>query len=213
MSDRSSATHFVVIGTAAVVKQRQWTALRLIAEHAPGTAPAPVSADLAADPPTVVMSRLPGVPLSEPVGVEQAAAVARTVVQVQKAVPRAILADRLTRTAAPVFGTGDGNVADWLWDGSQARLVDFEYSGLSDRAYELAEMVEHISVRQRDGTALVRALEQVASAESDASRLLDCRRLHALFWLLRILGSGQGRSPRGSVDLAAQATRVLNLLG
>ncbi|WP_171069546.1 phosphotransferase family protein [Actinomadura geliboluensis] len=271
MSDRSS-THLLEIAAEVVVKryrsweyrqpEREWTALILLDEHVPGTAPMPVSADLAAAPPTVVMSRLPGLPLSDPVGTEQAAAVAHTVVQVQEAIPRTALAslppragrpaellqqvrgwcaegssldaspmaakaltegsqwlqhpdlaDRLAQPGTPVFGTGDGNLANYLLDGSEARLVDFEYSGLSDRAYELAEMTEHISVRQHGGTALVRVLEEVASEEPGASRFTDCRRLHALFWLLRILNSSQGRSPDGSPILASQATRVLELLG
>ncbi|MDI5970000.1 aminoglycoside phosphotransferase family protein [Streptomyces sp. SL13] len=45
----------------------------------------------------------------------------------------------------PVFGPGDGNLANYLWDGSRVRVVDFESSGRSDRAYELAEITEHVS--------------------------------------------------------------------
>ncbi|QKW37955.1 aminoglycoside phosphotransferase family protein [Actinomadura sp. NAK00032] len=271
MSDQST-THLLEIGTELVVKryrsweyrqpEREWTALQLLDEHAPGTAPTPVSADLSAVLPVVVMSRLPGLPLPDPVGTEHAAAVARTVVHVQEAIPRTALAElppragrpaellqqvtewcveassgdasplaakalaagsqwlqrpdlaaRLSQPGTPVFGTGDGNLANYLWDGSEARLVDFEYSGRSDRAYELAEMIEHISVRQRGGTAVVRALEHVAPEEHGSSRFADCRRLHAFFWLLRILGSGQGRSTDGSPVLISQATRVLELLG
>ncbi|GAA2756536.1 phosphotransferase family protein [Actinopolymorpha rutila] len=44
----------------------------------------------------------------------------------------------------PVFGPGDGNLANYLWDGSQVRIVDFEDSGRSDRAFELAEVTEHV---------------------------------------------------------------------
>ncbi|MEV4394951.1 aminoglycoside phosphotransferase family protein [Nonomuraea sp. NPDC049607] len=39
---------------------REWTALTLLAEHAPGLAPTPVEAALDADPPMIVMTRLPG---------------------------------------------------------------------------------------------------------------------------------------------------------
>jgi hypothetical protein len=46
----------------------------------------------------------------------------------------------------PVFGSGDGNLANYLWDGTRVRLVDFEYSGVSDRAFELAEATEHVSM-------------------------------------------------------------------
>jgi hypothetical protein len=46
---------------------------------------------------------------------------------------------------AVVLGQGDSNLANFLWDGTQVRLVDFEDSGPSDRAFELAVLVEHIS--------------------------------------------------------------------
>ena len=42
---------------------REWPGLRLLDRHSPGLAPRPLGADLAADPPTVTMSRLPGGPL------------------------------------------------------------------------------------------------------------------------------------------------------
>jgi hypothetical protein len=43
--------------------RREWRALNLLARHAPGLAPKPVRADLQADPPLIVMSRVPGEPL------------------------------------------------------------------------------------------------------------------------------------------------------
>ncbi|MFI6182520.1 phosphotransferase [Nonomuraea sp. NPDC051191] len=39
---------------------REWAALTLLGEHAPNLAPAPIQAALEADPPMIVMSRLPG---------------------------------------------------------------------------------------------------------------------------------------------------------
>jgi hypothetical protein len=42
---------------------REWTALTLLAELAPGLAPVPVSADLSGEPPTLAMSWLPGAEL------------------------------------------------------------------------------------------------------------------------------------------------------
>jgi aminoglycoside phosphotransferase (APT) family kinase protein len=44
-----------------------------------------------------------------------------------------------------VLGHGDPNLANFLWDGSQLRLVDFEDSGPGDRAFELALLTEHLS--------------------------------------------------------------------
>ena len=44
-----------------------------------------------------------------------------------------------------VFGQVDGNLANFLWDGDRVRVVDFEDSGRSDRAYELADITEHVA--------------------------------------------------------------------
>jgi hypothetical protein len=46
-----------------------------------------------------------------------------------------------------VLGQGDSNLANFLWDGHLVRLVDFEDSGPSDRPFELALLVEHMSAR------------------------------------------------------------------
>jgi aminoglycoside phosphotransferase (APT) family kinase protein len=63
-------THSLDIRDDVVVKRytswgrgeprREWAALTLLAEHAPGLAPVPVEAALEAHPPMIVMSRLPG---------------------------------------------------------------------------------------------------------------------------------------------------------
>jgi hypothetical protein len=56
---------------------REWTALTLLAELAPGLAPVPVSADLCGDPPTLAMSWLPGEELgTAPIAPAQARALA-----------------------------------------------------------------------------------------------------------------------------------------
>lgn len=50
-----------------------------------------------------------------------------------------------------VLGHGDPNLANFLWDGGQIRLVDFEDSGPSDRPFELAILTEHISAWSDSG--------------------------------------------------------------
>lgn len=58
--------HLVVkryLPTTHRAPQREWRALRLLQKYAPGLAPDPVRADLSADPPVVMMSRLGGEPL------------------------------------------------------------------------------------------------------------------------------------------------------
>jgi hypothetical protein len=64
-------THNVVIGSERVAKtytswdrgqhQREWAALQHLRRYAPGLAPEPISADLDAVPPTLVMTRVSAV--------------------------------------------------------------------------------------------------------------------------------------------------------
>lgn len=230
--------------------EREWRALELLNQYAPGLAPAPVTADLAADPPTVVMSRLGGAAVQGPILGRLADALAEAVTRVQQAVPQPVLeqlparaghpvellqqvrawsatassdgdpavTDALREAArwaeqpgleellawpgTPVFGTGDGNLANYLWDGTDVRVIDFEYSGRSDRAFEVAEVVEHISVWRNDLAGMTAVLERLEMTADEAGRLTECRRLLALYWLLRTHGETQ-------VD---QAMRMLALL-
>ncbi|MEU7861162.1 phosphotransferase [Nonomuraea sp. NPDC049141] len=259
MGGRAS-THSIEVRSDVVVKryrstdhgqpEREWRALELLNQYAPGLAPAPVTADLAADPPTVVMSRLGGAAVQEPIRGHLANALAEAVTRVQQAVPQPVLErvparaghpvellqqvrtwsatassdggsavtdalrqaanwvaqprleELLARPGTPVFGTGDGNLANYLWDGTDIRVVDFEYSGRSDRAFEVAEVIEHISVWRNDPAGMTAVLERLEMTADEADRLIECRRLLALFWLLRTRGETQ-------ID---QASRMLALL-
>jgi thiamine kinase-like enzyme len=112
----------------------------------------------------------------------------------------------------PVFGQADGNLENFLWDGSRVRIVDFEYSGSSDRAYELADITEHVSSwvdTEFDAPAF---LEHFDLTGAEAARLRDCRRLFALSWLklLRLQDRPHSRNPAGTVE--KQAQRLLDLL-
>jgi Ser/Thr protein kinase RdoA (MazF antagonist) len=114
----------------------------------------------------------------------------------------------------PVLGQGDGNLANYLWDGHQVRLVDFEDSGRSDRAFELAVIAEHLSVWHDAKVAadtflrLCRVLGQYEPTPAEAGRLLFFRRACAVFWLLKLLGSDEDRPS----TLREQALRLLSLL-
>ncbi len=256
-----ASKHTIEVRPDAVIKQyrssdhgqpeREWRALELLNEYAPGLAPTPVTADLEADPPTVVMSRLGGAAVHGPITGQLADALAEAVTRVQQAIPQRVLErvpDRaghpiellgmvrswcatalpsdedpavadalrearswverpmveelLARPGTPVFGTGDGNLANYLWDGTAIRVLDFEYSGRSDRAFELAEVVEHISVWRNDHSGMTAVLEKLELTAEEAARLTECRRLLTLYWLLRTRGDTQ----------AAQARRMLALL-
>ena len=260
---------------------REWRALTLLAEHAPGLAPEPIRADLDADPPVIEMSLLPGEPLGgQPLTPGQESALVRAMGQLWQSVPvgrvsqvsgesgnEAQLVSAVTALAVQardseddpvvhramsaglnwltwavgesgglagqdsyadpgldggrgaswprlvrVFGQGDGKLANFLWDGERVRIVDFEDSGLADRAFELSIFVEHRSVWSEsglDGDEFIRAFELTAA---ERARLADCRRLAALYWLLRLPPDGEQVSGSQAGMLRHQAERLLALL-
>ena len=93
---------------------REWRALRLLAEHAPGLAPEPFRADLAADQPLIEMSLLPGEPLGgAPLTQQEESALVRALGQLWQSVP--------VERIIPVEGE-EGNAAQLLHEVRQ--LVD-----------------------------------------------------------------------------------------
>ncbi|MET9655674.1 aminoglycoside phosphotransferase family protein [Streptomyces sp. NPDC006510] len=251
-------------GDVRALLDREWRALTLLDAHAPGLAPAPIAVDRDAVPPTVVMSRVPGVPLrGAPVDAERLSAMAEALDALYGAVPQ----DRLVRVPvrpdheaglsarlrtrhgrnpspadaaavrealregmawldgrdraaapgapAPVFGPGDGNLANYLWDAETSRVavVDFEDSGRSDRAFELAEITEHVSAWIDGGFDTAAFLARFELDAQERTRLRECRRLLALAWL-SILSSEDPAHPRNPPGTAErQALRLRELLG
>lgn len=238
--------------------EREWRALTLLSEYAPGLAPTPLWADLGAEPPVVVMSRLDGVPLGPDVVVpSRIKALAETISLMNRAIPPRVIAevpirpfheldtidqirqlhrqhdpakhpfivdravdDGLTwlsqsgladdRTDMPVvFGSGDGNLANYLWNGSGAQVVDFEHSGRSDRAFELAEITENETVQAADFDESL-FLQQFDLSTKEASRLRQCRRLLALANLLLLESAASRASSPGAIE--RRASRLLDLL-
>jgi Ser/Thr protein kinase RdoA (MazF antagonist) len=122
-------------------------------------------------------------------------------------------AEKLVRaTRDRVFTHGDGNIGNFLWDGHSCHVVDFEDSGVSDPAYEIADLVEHLTVWLPgliDVDLLVRALEFTDELQE---RLQQFRKLLAVFWLLMLLPGNRAhdRNPPGTLE--RQALRVLLLL-
>lgn len=89
---------------------REWRALQLLHEHAPGLAPEPLAADLEADPPYIVMSALPGTPLGgRPLSSPELRAISAALHEMHTCVPPAVLA------TIPA-GTG--------WEAARARIRD-----------------------------------------------------------------------------------------
>ncbi|MEO3874915.1 aminoglycoside phosphotransferase family protein [Nonomuraea sp. B12E4] len=228
--------------------EREWRALTLLAEHAPGLAPEPIMFEEG----VVRMSRIAGVPLRGLFerGVHLAA-MADALAELYAAVPAQVLrtlpvrpwqrqavVDWVSRRGAgwrprdplsdravkeglrwlerwspgeagitPVFGAGDGNLANFLWDGSRVRIVDFEDSGRSDLAYELAELAEHVSMWVDGEVEIARRFELSPHEER---RMRECRKVQALVWLF-LLSHEHPRNPPGTFE--RQVERVLATLG
>lgn len=271
MSSGRWGTHSVEMTGDRVIKrfprkdggraEREWRALSLLATYAPGLAPEPREADLAAPEPVVVMSRLAGAPLrGTAVEGKRIVALAKAVTTLYEAVPPDVvckvplrpghqgdLVSRLNEWAvtarpraggpvrqaldaglkwlarsglgagapgdvSPVFGPGDGNLANYLWDGFRVQVVDFEDSGRSDRAFELAEITEHVGSWVEHPFDVTAFLEQFELSPAETVRLRESRRLLALVWLFLLAGEAMGhpRNPPGTVE--RQAGRMLELL-
>ncbi|MFC1437142.1 phosphotransferase [Streptacidiphilus sp. N1-10] len=118
-----------------------------------------------------------------------------------------------SKLAVPmVFGPGDGNLANYLWDGNRVQVVDFEDSGRSDRAFELAEITEHVSSWVGPPLDVSSFLAHFDLTAAESSRLRDCRRLLALVWLF-LLSFDDPENPRNPPGTAErQADRLLDLL-
>lgn len=123
------------------------------------------------------------------------------------------LAGRPGRPGVPwVFGPGDGNLANYLWSGSKVQVVDFEESGRSDRAFELAEITEHVSSWVEHPLDVSAFLGHFDLTAAESTRLRGCRRLLALVWLF-LLAFDDKDSPRNPPGTAGrQADRLLALL-
>lgn len=238
--------------------EREWRALTLLAEYAPGLAPTPIEADLAAGIPAVVMSRLDGVPLGEePIGPAQLRALAEAISLMHHAIPTLVVSevplrpfhevatiDQIQelhqrherrhrrpvvaravkegmawlahsdrggdwRNLPAVFGSGDGNLANYIWNGSGVQVVDFEHSGRSDRAFELAEIAENESVRAAEFDVPF-FLQQFDLAADEIDRLRQCHRLLALANLLLLENSANPASSPDTIE--RQANRLLDVL-
>jgi thiamine kinase-like enzyme len=105
-----------------------------------------------------------------------------------------------------VLGHGDADLTNFLWDGELVRIVDFESAGISERAFELAVLVEHVSAWRNGGLDADRFVDGFDLSPRERARLADWRRMAALAWLLRL----RSRGDPGVLQL--QAERLLALL-
>jgi hypothetical protein len=117
--------------------------------------------------------------------------------------------DLLDSPTPIVFGRGDPNLRNCLWNGRTLRLIDLEYAGWSDRAYELADLIEHPESRATPDTTWQAFVDRFDLRNLERQRLHAARRLLALFWTSRMLPSPHEQAcPR----FAAQVQRTATLL-
>ncbi|MEW1865189.1 phosphotransferase [Streptomyces sp. NPDC088194] len=112
-----------------------------------------------------------------------------------------------------VFGPGDGNLANYLWDGARVRVVDFEDSGRSERPFELAEITEHAGSWVEHPLDVEAFLGRFDLGAAERVRLGQYRRLLALVWLFLVCFDDpeRPRNPPGTQE--RQAGRLRRLLG
>jgi Phosphotransferase enzyme family len=184
---------------------REWRALQLLAEHAPRLAPEPISADLDADPPLIVMSLLPGEPLGGgPLSAEHERALAMALGRLWQSVPVGLV--------APLPGELDAQA-------NLVRLVREQAVG-ADPDVDADPVVQEALATSATWLTRVAGLTSAAGLDGDqfiegfdltaAERVLlaDWRRLAALYWLLRLRPGDSGRpGPPGM--LRRQAERLL----
>jgi hypothetical protein len=111
----------------------------------------------------------------------------------------------------PVLGQADGNLANFLWDGTRIVIVDFEEAGRSDVPFELAELVEHVGSWVDTDFETDAFLAHFPLETGEFARLTECRRLLALLWLisLSLVGPDDDRNPPDTPVRQAQRLRAL----
>ena len=114
----------------------------------------------------------------------------------------------LSRPTPAVFGHGDPNPSNCLWDGSRVRLVDFEYAGWSDPHHEAALLVEHVQSRTTPDATWSLFEDLACPDEADRTRVHAARGLVAWFWTMEFWPTDEIDSTR----FADQADRLHHVL-
>ena len=92
-------------------------------------------------------------------------------------------ADVVIETDEPVLSRGDANLLNWLLTSQGAGCVDFEYSGFSNRSFDAADHIEHISARDIPDSVWVKALPDLGVTDANRKRFAANQRTCALRWL------------------------------
>jgi aminoglycoside phosphotransferase (APT) family kinase protein len=113
--------------------------------------------------------------------------------------------DILAEPQPPAFSRGDANLLNWLHDPDShaTSCVDFEFSGTSDPAFDIADLVEHISSRifsDETWAAVAAALGDADAAF--ARRFRAAQRTCALRWLAVLWKQRHTRTEEFSTQLS-----------
>jgi hypothetical protein len=227
MAPQPGTTHCLEIRGDVVVKRfrshargepwREWRALCMLASYAPDLAPAPEHAALDAEPPVVVMSRLPGDAMgTQPLTASQVAAVAASIRRLHHAAPPEVLEATEPMPFGPVTAVARVRAmaaALGVPEDPAARHALSCASTWLDLGPVLAIFTEHVSVHGRGQVPAELALGHFPIDAAERARIREYRRLLATFWLLMLLPGGPSyrRNPPGT--LQDQALRLLELLG
>lgn len=117
----------------------------------------------------------------------------------------------LAEPARRIFSRGDSNLLNWLWDRSSIRVVDYEFAGHSDLAFDCADLTEHISSRQAriDDQAWAEIASLAGLGDGDQRRFEAAQRTCALRWLA-VLWKQRDNRPE---EFTSQFDRVRSLQG
>jgi aminoglycoside phosphotransferase (APT) family kinase protein len=109
------------------------------------------------------------------------------------------------------FCRGDPNLSNYLWSDEGLVLIDWENSGYSHPALELADMAEHASTRALSEDFWIHLADATELTQEDRARVTQARRLLSCFWLV-LIESRQRQGLPTTVTLDEQASRTLAAL-
>ncbi|TMC10372.1 MAG: aminoglycoside phosphotransferase family protein [Chloroflexi bacterium] len=110
----------------------------------------------------------------------------------------------LAEPQPPTFSRGDANLLNWLHDPASGKTgcVDFEFSGTSDPAFDVADLVEHISGRTFADDVWGDVVDALGGGDGTFTwRFRAAQRTCALRWLAVLWKQRHARSEEFNVQL------------
>jgi thiamine kinase-like enzyme len=112
----------------------------------------------------------------------------------------------LAGPARRIFSRGDSNLLNWLWEGTRIGVVDYEFAGYSDLAFDCVDLTEHISSREAGigDQAWAEITGLAGLGGQDQRRFEAARRTCALRWLAVLWKQREERTE----EFTSQLSRV-----